>query len=229
MLKVAIVTFPGSNCERDVQIVLSRVYKFQSELVWHTRPRLGNYDAVIIPGGFSYGDRLRAGAIAAQSPVMKEVKRLADENIPVLGVCNGFQILVEAGLLPGALTMNSSLRFVCKWTAVKVINNKTPFTLGYSKGHTFSMPIAHGEGRYFVDSETLDTIKRKNQIVLVYSGDNPNGSIESIAGVCNEQRNVVGVMPHPERASESILTPLGLSNSFGIFNSLKDYCNRNHL
>jgi phosphoribosylformylglycinamidine synthase len=229
MLKVAIVTFPGSNCERDVQTVLSRVYKFQPELVWYTRPRLGNYDAVIIPGGFSYGDRLRAGAIAAQSPVMKEVKRLADKNVPVLGVCNGFQILVEAGLLPGALTMNSSLRFVCKWTAVKVINNKTPFTLGYSKGHTFSMPIAHGEGRYIADSKTLDTMKRKDQIVLVYSGDNPNGSIESIAGVCNEQRNVVGVMPHPERGSESILTPLGFNNSFGIFNSLKDYCNRTHL
>ena len=228
MLRVAIVVFPGSNCERDVQTVLSRVYKFRPELVWHTRPRLGKYDAVIIPGGFSYGDRLRAGAIAAQSPIINEVKRLADKNVPVLGVCNGFQILVEAGLLPGALTMNSSLRFICKWTAVKVINNNTPFTLGYSKGDTFSMPIAHGEGRYFVDTKTLDTMKRKDQIVLVYSGDNPNGSIESIAGVCNEQRNVVGVMPHPERGSESILTPLGLSNSFGIFDSLKDYCNRTH-
>jgi phosphoribosylformylglycinamidine synthase len=160
---------------------------------------------------------------------MKEVKRLADKNVPVLGVCNGFQILVEAGLLPGALTMNSSLRFVCKWTAVKVINNNTPFTRGYSKGHTFSMPIAHGEGRYIVDNRTLDTMKREDQIVLVYSGDNPNGSIESIAGVCNEQGNVVGVMPHPERGSESILTPLGLNNSFGIFNSLKDYCIRTQL
>jgi phosphoribosylformylglycinamidine synthase subunit PurQ / glutaminase len=228
MSKVAIVVFPGSNCERDVQTVLSKVYKFQTELVWHTISQLQNYDAVILPGGFSYGDRLRAGAIAARSPVVKEIKRLAGENIPILGICNGFQILVEAGLLPGALTTNSSLRFVCKWTTVKVVNNKTPFTGGYSKGDTFSIPIAHGEGRYIADGKMFEKMKRKDQVVMVYSGHNPNGSIEAVAGVCNEQRNVVGVMPHPERGSESILTPDGLKNSFGFFNSLSDYCSRNH-
>ncbi len=228
MPKVAIIVFPGSNCERDVQGVLSRVYEFQTELVWHTRGRLGFYDAIIIPGGFSYGDRLRAGAIAAQSPVIKEIKRLAADNVPILGVCNGFQILVEAGLLPGALTTNSSLRFVCKWTPVKVINNKTPFTLGYSKGDYFSMPIAHGEGRYIASSTSIKALKRKDQVVLVYAGDNPNGSIEGVAGICNEQRNVVGIMPHPERGSESLLTPTALKNSFSFFESLKDYCSRSH-
>jgi phosphoribosylformylglycinamidine synthase I len=228
MPKIAIVVFPGSNCERDVQTVLSRIYKFQTELLWYTRSGLENYDAIIIPGGFSYGDRLRAGAIAAQSPIMKEIKRLAEENVPILGICNGFQILVEAGLLPGALTTNSSLRFVCKWTEVKVINNKTPFTGCYDKGDIFSIPIAHGEGRFIADNNTLDMLKSEDRIVLVYSGNNPNGSIDGIAGICNEQRNVVGVMPHPERGSEPILTPIGDNNSFGLFNSLKSYCRKNH-
>jgi phosphoribosylformylglycinamidine synthase subunit PurQ / glutaminase len=226
--KVAILVFPGTNCERDVQTVLSRLYKFQTELFWYTRSGLENYDAIIIPGGFTYGDRLRAGAIAAQSPIMKEIKRLARENVPILGICNGFQILVEAGLLPGALTTNSSLRFVCKWIKVKVINNTTPFTEFYRKGDKFDIPIAHGEGRFIVDTKTLDILKSEDRIVLVYSGENPNGSIEGVAGICNEQRNVVGVMPHPERGSESILTPTRFNNSFGIFSSLKAHCERKH-
>ena len=228
MAKAAIVVFPGSNCERDVRTVLEKIYKFQTELVWHNKSKLGNFDAIVIPGGFSYGDRLRAGAIAAHSPVVREIKRLAVEGIPVLGVCNGFQILVEAGLLPGALTVNSSLRFVCKWTAVKVVNNKTPFTGGFGKGDIFYIPIAHGEGRYIADPKMLKAINRRNQIVLVYSEDNPNGSVGAIAGLCNEQGNVVGVMPHPERGTESILTPLGLPNAYGFFESLRIYCSRNH-
>jgi phosphoribosylformylglycinamidine synthase subunit PurQ / glutaminase len=226
--KVAILVFPGTNCERDVQTVLSRLYKFQTELFWYTRSGLENYDAIIIPGGFTYGDRLRAGAIAAQSPIMKEIKRLARENVPILGICNGFQILVEAGLLPGALTTNSSLRFVCKWIKVKVINNTTPFTEFYRKGDKFDIPIAHGEGRFIVDTKTFDILKSEDRIVLVYSGENPNGSIEGVAGICNEQRNVVGVMPHPERGSESILTPTRFNNSFGVFSSLKAHCERKH-
>jgi phosphoribosylformylglycinamidine synthase subunit PurQ / glutaminase len=226
--KVAILVFPGTNCERDVQTVLIRLYKLQTELFWYTRSGLENYDAIIIPGGFTYGDRLRAGAIAAQSPIMKEIKRLARENVPILGICNGFQILVEAGLLPGALTTNSSLRFVCKWTEVKVINNTTPFTEYYRKGDKFDIPIAHGEGRFIVDTKTFDILKSEDRIVLVYSGENPNGSIKGVAGICNEQKNVVGVMPHPERGSESILTPTGRNNSFGIFSSLKAYCERKH-
>ena len=228
MPKVAILVFPGTNCERDVQTVLSRIYKFQTELFWYTRSGLGNYDAIIIPGGFTYGDRLRAGAIAAQSPIMKEIKRLARENVPILGICNGFQILVEAGLLPGALTTNSSLRFVCKWTTVKVINNSTPFTEFYKSGDTFNIPIAHGEGRFIANAKTSDKLKSEDRVVLVYSGENPNGSVDGVAGICNEQRNVVGIMPHPERGSESILTPTGLNNSSGLFRSLKAYCEREH-
>jgi phosphoribosylformylglycinamidine synthase I len=228
MPKIAILVFPGTNCERDVQTVLSRIFKFQTELFWYTRSGLENYDAIIIPGGFTYGDRLRAGAIAAQSPVMKEIKRLAGENVPILGICNGFQILVEAGLLPGALTTNSSLKFVCKWTTVKVINNNTPFTEFYKNGDTFNIPIAHGEGRFIADAKTLDILKSEDRIVLVYLGENPNGSVDGVAGICNEQRNVVGLMPHPERGSESILTPIGFNNSSGLFSSLKAYCEREH-
>ena len=228
MPKIAIIVFPGTNCERDVQTVLSRIYKFQTEFSWYTRSGLENYDAIIIPGGFTYGDRLRAGAIAAQSPIMKEIKRLARENVPILGICNGFQILVEAGLLPGALTTNSSLKFVCKWTRVKVINNNTPFTEFYKNGDTFNIPIAHGEGRFIADAKTFDILKSDDRIVLVYSGENPNGSIDGVAGICNEHRNVVGLMPHPARGSESILTPTGLNNSSGLFRSLKAYCEREH-
>lgn len=228
MAKVAIAVFPGSNCERDVQNVLAKVYRFQPELVWHTKSNLRNYDAIIIPGGFSYGDRLRAGAIAAHSPIVTEIKRLAKQNIPILGICNGFQILVEAGLLPGALAVNSSLKFVCKWVGVKIINRDTPFTCNYRKGDSFNIPVAHGEGRYFAEADTINMMKSKNQIVLVYSGENPNGSVGGIAGVCNEQGNVVGVMPHPERGSESILSPVGLRNSFGLFDSLRAFCSTGH-
>jgi phosphoribosylformylglycinamidine synthase I len=226
MAKVAIAVFPGSNCERDVQNVLAKVYKLQPELVWHTKSNLRNYDAIIVPGGFSYGDRLRAGAIAAHSPIVTEIKRLAKRNIPILGICNGFQILAEAGLLPGALAVNSSLKFVCKWVRVKIVNRNTPFTWTYQKGDSFNIPVAHGEGRYFAEADTINNMKSKNQIVLVYSGENPNGSIEGVAGVCNEQGNVVGVMPHPERGSELILSPIGLRNSFGFFDSLRAYCSR---
>lgn len=228
MAKVAIAVFPGSNCERDVQTVLDKVYKFQSELVWHTKSNLWNYDAIIIPGGFSYGDRLRAGAIAAHSPIIKEIKRLAKEGIPILGICNGFQILAEAGLLPGALAVNNSLRFVCKWVSVKIANKDTPFTRTYQQGDIFNIPVAHGEGRYVAEADTIDKMKLNNQIVLVYSGKNPNGSTEAVAGVCNKKGNVVGLMPHPERGSESILSPPGLKNSFGFFESLRVYCSRSH-
>ncbi|HEV2876992.1 MAG TPA: phosphoribosylformylglycinamidine synthase subunit PurQ, partial [Nitrososphaeraceae archaeon] len=147
---------------------------------------------------------------------------------PILGICNGFQILVEAGLLPGALAVNSSLKFVCKWVGVKIINRDTPFTCNYRKGDSFNIPVAHGEGCYFAEADTIDMMKSKNQIVMVYSGENPNGSVEGIAGVCNEQGNVVGVMPHPERGSESILSPVGLTNSFGFFDSLRAFCSRGH-
>jgi phosphoribosylformylglycinamidine synthase subunit PurQ / glutaminase len=211
--RVGIVVFPGSNCDRDVHHVLSKVIGLQADFIWHTKDHISGYDAIIIPGGFAFGDRLRAGIIAAQSPIVLEVKRMAKDGVPVLGICNGFQILVESGLLPGALMMNDSLRFVCRWTKVEVMNNKTPFTSQFAPKQKFSIPIAHGEGRYVVDSKILKDLKEKNQIVLRYAGDNPNGSTNMIAAICNEGGNVMGMMPHPERASETILAVGGTSNN----------------
>lgn len=223
MAKVGIAVFPGSNCDRDVHYVLNNVLGIQADFLWHTNERISGYDAMIIPGGFAFGDRLRAGIIAAHSPIMQEVKRLAKEGTPVLGICNGFQILVEAELLPGALMMNDSLRFVCRWTTVQVKNNKTPFTCGFLPKQSFNIPVAHGEGRYVASESIVRDLKRKNQIVLQYEGDDPNGSTDLIAAICNEEGNVMGMMPHPERASEELLT-LGKSNSaITIFRSLVAY------
>jgi phosphoribosylformylglycinamidine synthase subunit PurQ / glutaminase len=216
--RIGIAVFPGSNCDRDVHHVLSKVIGVQADFIWHTKDHIRGYDAMIIPGGFAFGDRLRAGIIAAQSPIMQEVKRMAKDGLPVLGICNGFQILVESRLLPGALMMNDSLRFVCRWAKVEVMNNKTPFTSQFSPNQKFSIPIAHGEGRYVADSKILKDLKTKNQIVLRYVGDNPNGSINMIAAICNEDLNVMGMMPHPERASETILTVNGTSSSDSINN-----------
>src|SRR5919198_5214960 len=204
--KIGIVVFPGSNCDRDVHSVLNNVVKVHADLVWHTSDNISQYDAVVIPGGFSYGDRLRAGAIAAHSPIMEKIKKMAKDGVPILGICNGFQILVESCLLPGALMMNDSLNFVCRWTTLRVENNKTPFTNHFSQNETFPIPVAHGQGRYVADKETLKDLKKNNQIVLRYSEDDPNGSTDLIAAICNRERNVMGLMPHPERASEKILS-----------------------
>lgn len=221
MAKIGIAVFPGSNCDRDVHHVLNKVIGVQADFIWHTKDRISGYDAMIIPGGFAFGDRLRAGIIAAHSPIVQEVKRMAKDGTPVLGICNGFQILVESGLLPGALMMNDSLRFVCRWTKVEVKNNKTPFTSQFAPKQTFGIPVAHGEGRYMADSRILKELKKKNQIVLQYSNDDPNGSSDLIAAICNEEGNVVGMMPHPERASESILVAEGTRNdAITIFRSL---------
>ncbi len=203
--RIGIAVFPGSNCDRDVHHILNKIIGIETHFIWHTRDHISGYDAMIIPGGFAFGDRLRPGIIAAHSPIMQEVKRMAKDGLPVLGICNGFQILVESGLLPGALMMNDSLRFVCRWTNVQVTNNKTPFTSQFSLKQMFGIPIAHGDGRYVADSRILKELKKKNQIVLQYASDNPNGSTDLIAGICNEEGNVMGMMPHPERASESIL------------------------
>jgi phosphoribosylformylglycinamidine synthase subunit PurQ / glutaminase len=212
--RIGIAVFPGSNCDRDVHYVLSKLIGVQADFIWHTKDHIRGYEAMIIPGGFAFGDRLRAGIIAAHSPIMQEVKRMAKDGLPVLGICNGFQILVESGLLPGALMMNDSLRFVCRWTNVEVVNNKTPFTSQFAPKQKFSIPIAHGEGRYVADSKILKKLKKKNQIVLRYAGgDNPNGSTNLIAAICNEDGNVMGMMPHPERASETILTLNRISSS----------------
>jgi phosphoribosylformylglycinamidine synthase subunit PurQ / glutaminase len=221
MAKIGIAVFPGSNCDRDVHHVLNKVIGVQADFIWHTKDRISGYDAMIIPGGFAFGDRLRAGIIAAHSPIVQEVKRMAKDGVPVLGICNGFQILVESGLLPGALMMNDSLRFVCRWTQVEVKNNKTPFTSQFAPKQTFGIPVAHGEGRYMADNRILKELKKKNQIVLQYSNDDPNGSSDLIAAICNEEGNVMGMMPHPERASESILVAEGTRNdAITIFRSL---------
>jgi len=174
---------------------------------------------VILPGGFSYGDRLRAGVIAAHSPIIKDVQKMAEKGIPVLGICNGFQILVESGLLPGVLLKNESLNFMCKWTNLIVENNKTPFTNQFQLNEKIPIPIANGEGRYYVDDKTMENLKKNNQIVFRYS-EVVNGSANRIAGVCNEDGNVVGMMPHPERAVESDINPIDNKPSSLIFESL---------
>ncbi|HXV45997.1 MAG TPA: phosphoribosylformylglycinamidine synthase subunit PurQ [Nitrososphaera sp.] len=220
MAKIGIAVFPGSNCDRDVHHVLNDVIGVQADFIWHTKDRIAGYDALIIPGGFAFGDRLRAGIIAAHSPIVQEVKRMAKDGLPVLGICNGFQILVESGLLPGALMMNDSLRFVCRWTRVEVRNNRTPFTSQFAPRQTFDIPVAHGEGRYMADSKILKDLKKKNQIVLQYSNDDPNGSSDLIAAICNEEGNVMGMMPHPERASEGILSSSTRNDAITIFRSL---------
>ena len=222
--KIGIIVFPGSNCDRDVHYVLNNILKVQADLIWHKKNNISHYDAIIIPGGFTYGDRLRAGLIAAHSPIIGEIKKMAKEGVPILGICNGFQILVESCLLPGALIRNTSLNFVCRWTTVQVHNNKTPFTIGFSKYQKVPIPIAHGEGRYLVDTRGLGYLKKKNQIVLRYVNDDPNGSLNLVAAVCNEEGNVMGMMPHPERASENILCPTKSNNSaILIFHSLVSY------
>ena len=218
-MKVGVVVFPGSNCDRDMYHVLSDVFHFDTQYFWHDKGLPKNIDAIILPGGFSYGDRLRAGVIAAHSPIISDVQKLAEKGIPVLGVCNGFQILVESGLLPGVLLKNESLNFMCEWTELIVENNKTPFTNKLKLNQKIPIPIANGEGRYYADDDTLKKLKKKNQIVFRYS-DVVNGSANRIAGVCNEDGNVVGMMPHPERAVESEINPIDSKPSSLIFESL---------
>ncbi len=218
-MKVGVVVFPGSNCDRDMFHVLTDVFNFDAQYFWHEKGLPKNIDAVILPGGFSYGDRLRAGIIAAHSPIIKDVQKMAEKGIPILGVCNGFQILVESGLLPGVLLKNNSLNFMCEWTNLIVENNKTPFTRQFKLNQKIPIPIANGEGRYFVDGDTLKKLKKNNQIVFRYDKV-VNGSSDRIAGVCNEDGNVVGMMPHPERAVESEINPMDNKPSSLIFESL---------
>ena len=218
-MKVGIVVFPGSNCDRDIFHVLTDVFDLEAEYFWHEKHLPSKIDAIILPGGFSYGDRLRAGVIAAHSPIISDVKNMAKKGVPVLGICNGFQILVESGLLPGVLLKNTTMNFMCKWINLIVQNNNTPFTNKLKQGQKISIPIANGEGRYFADKKTLQKLQEKNQIVFTYE-ESLNGSSLNIAGICNESGNVVGMMPHPERAVESEINPIDNKPSSLIFESL---------
>ncbi len=223
-MKAGVVIFPGSNCDRDAFEAL-KLLGYQVDYIWHKETNLKGLDLVVLPGGFSYGDYLRAGAIARFSPVMREVVKFANKGGKVLGICNGFQILTEAGLLPGALLRNESLRFVCKYVTVRVENKNTAFTHKVTVERPLRIPIAHGEGNYFVDDDTLAEMKANQQIIFRYVDEkgeptpeaNPNGSRENIAGIINRQGNVLGMMPHPERAVEHIL---GSEDGRYIFESL---------
>lgn len=227
-MNVAVVRFPGSNCDLDVIAALRATKGLEPKLVWHENDDLAGFDALVLPGGFSFGDYLRAGAIAARSPSIARVRRLAEKGVPILGICNGFQILVEAGLLPGSLLRNSGLKFVCKWVTLRVENNKTPFTRTFRRGEVLRLPIAHNEGRLFLPKDELAALDRDGRVVLRYTDEkgeptldgNPNGSQENIAGICNEDGNVFGMMPHPERAADPILSPEGSSDGRAIFESL---------
>ena len=228
MVKVAVIQYPGSNCDLDALEILRDVVRTKTDLVWHKDLGRGDYDAYVLPGGFSYGDYLRAGAIAATSPSLRIVKKAADGGKPVLGICNGFQILVEAGILPGAVLRNTTLRFVCTWTRLRVENTRTPFTSKAEKGQVLEIPIAHNEGRYYLDKEQISELERNQQIVFRYVSEekkptedaNPNGSIDNIAGICNHEGNVMGLMPHPERASLPVLSPNNQKDGRVIFDSM---------
>ncbi len=204
-MKFGVIVFPGSNCDHDCFHVVDKVLKQPVEYVWHKETKLKDFDCLIIPGGFSYGDYLRCGAIARFSLIMEEVIKFANKGGLVIGICNGFQVLLEAGLLPGAMLRNKNSHFICKFVELKVENTDTPFSSGYKKGQMVRIPIAHNEGNYYIDDKGLAELKKNNQIVFRYV-DNPNGAVDDIAGLVNEKGNVLGMMPHPERASEEKLT-----------------------
>jgi phosphoribosylformylglycinamidine synthase len=224
-MKFGVVVFPGSNCDHDAFYAIGNVLQKPVEFIWHQSEDLANCDAVILPGGFAFGDYLRTGAIARFSPVMKSVEKFAKSGGMVLGICNGFQILCEAGLLPGAMMRNSGLRYICRHVYIRIEQANTPFTSAAQKGQVLKMPIAHNDGNYTCDDATLAELEKNRQVVFRYTGPdgsddaagNPNGSIANIAGICNRERNVAGLMPHPERAVESAL---GSADGLVIFRSM---------
>ncbi len=211
-MRFGIIVFPGSNCDHDCYYVISHLLGQPAEFIWHKENNLADVDAVIIPGGFSYGDYLRAGAIARYSPVMDAVKKFAESGRPVLGICNGFQVLLEAGLLPGAMLRNRSLKFICRDVYVRTESSLNPFTSGIKKSKVLKLPVAHADGNYFAEPSVIESLNKKNQVVFRYCDStgrvsdesNPNGSIGGIAGIRNEKGNVLGMMPHPERCFEGL-------------------------
>ncbi len=215
-MRFGVVVFPGSNCDHDAFHAVTEDLGHSAEMLWHQDQNLHGVDAVILPGGFSYGDYLRGGAIAKFSPVMQSIKSFAAEGGPVLGVCNGFQILLEAGMLPGALVRNRGLRFICKTVSIRVETRESPFTNGLLKGDVLRVPIAHGDGCYVADEATLDALEETDRIAFRYL-DNPNGSMRDIAGILNEGRNVLGMMPHPERATSPLM---GSTDGLAILRSI---------
>ena len=216
-MKFGIIVFPGSNCDRDVVYVTRDLLGQPTRTIWHEETDLHDVDVVVIPGGFSYGDYLRCGAIARFSPIMKQVVAHAEQGKYVLGICNGFQILTEAGLLPGALVRNRDLHFICDRVPLKVERTDLPWTQGYVDTTLIDLPIAHGEGCYHADPDTISELEANEQILFRYAGKNPNGSLNNIAGICNKNKNVLGMMPHPERAADPLL---GNSDGIHLFKSL---------
>jgi len=217
-MKSAVIVFPASNCDRDAQTALKQLTGKDPHMVWHQDSALPDVDLVVLPGGFSYGDYLRCGAMASQSAVMKAVKAHAEKGGAVVGICNGFQVLTETQMLPGALMRNADLKFVCRPVKLTVEETQSAFTRKYSKGQEISIPVAHGEGNYFADDETLNRLEGENRVAFRYAeGDNPNGSARNIAGILNEKRNVLGLMPHPERVVDPLL---GGEDGKALFQSL---------
>ncbi|MFT5206454.1 MAG: phosphoribosylformylglycinamidine synthase I [Candidatus Omnitrophota bacterium] len=223
--KVGVVVFPGSNCDQDCLHAIQDVIGYEAIPIWHKESDLGSIDALVLPGGFSYGDYLRAGAIARFSPVMKAVVQFANSGKPVIGICNGFQVLLESGLLPGAMLRNSSLNFECSYVNLRVESVDSTFTQGYTQNQILRIPVAHGEGSYVAEPDTLKQLNDNQQVLVRYVNadgvptpeSNPNGSLENIAGICNQKRNVFGLMPHPERASE---VELGSVDGYAMLQSL---------
>lgn len=219
-MRAAVIVFPGSNCDRDAATAIERITGNKAHMAWHGDAELPKLDLIIVPGGFSYGDYLRSGAMAAHSPVMREVKKRADQGVAVLGICNGFQVLTEAGLLPGALMRNAGLKFVCRDVTLVVQRADSKFTAKYQDGQQISVPVAHHDGNYFADERTLDQLEQEGRVAFRYADDdNPNGSQRNIAGIFNEQGNVLGMMPHPERV---IGPELGGSDGVPMFESLME-------
>jgi phosphoribosylformylglycinamidine synthase len=224
-MKFAVVVFPGSNCDHDAYHAVKHVLGQEAEFVWHKDTGLKGADVVVLPGGFSYGDYLRTGAIARFSPIMRAVSDFADTGGPVIGICNGFQVLLEAGLLPGAMLRNRGVKFQCEFVHVRVEQTDTPFTSACRQGQVLRMPIAHGEGNYYAEPDVVDRLERQRQVIFRYTTaggvasdeGNPNGSLHHIAGICNERRNVVGLMPHPERACE---LAVGSADGLVVFESV---------
>jgi phosphoribosylformylglycinamidine synthase I len=225
-VKFAVIVFPGSNCDVDMYHAIKDELGEEVEYVWHDAENLNEFDGILLPGGFSYGDYLRSGAIARFSNVMKAIMKAAEEGKPILGVCNGFQILLEAGLLPGAMRRNNSLKFICRPVELRVENNETMFTSAYEMGEIITIPIAHGEGNYYCEQETLNKLIANRQIVFRYHNENPNGSLEDIAGIINEKGNVLGMMPHPERAVDELL---GSADGLKLFQSIVKYWREAHV